>query len=291
MSNYPEIDLLDAHTMSNAEIDGRHRRLLRRGITGYPLGVCALRTHHDPSVLKRYMLQVDAQMPTPEAVRLCNLATLHHYAVLRFAPGLAWELDVAARAGFTRREVLDVLVLAYLNSGPSTQGPEHDAASERLREWQDPPADTRATFPPGWDPDPGALSVGLVVSSPAKMSDGELRRLHDWYERTTGEIPAAVRLLGTYRPELLNAYRLRWENCLQALPKQVMPFVMLHPGAMRGDVASRRDAALLGRARGMTREQAAWGVSVGLTFGGGLEPMHAAHQALADVFAVWPESN
>jgi hypothetical protein len=41
----------------------------------------------------------------------------------------------------------------------------------------------------------------------------------------------------------------------------------------------------------MTREQAAWGVTVGLTFGGGLEPMHAAHQALADVFAAWPESN
>jgi hypothetical protein len=138
MSNYPEIDLLDADTMSDAEIDGLHRRLLRRGITGYPLSVFALWTQHDPSVLKRYMLQVDAQMPTPEAAKLNNLATLHHYAVLRFAPGIAWELDVAARAGFTRREVLDVLALAYLNSGPSTQGPVHDAASARLREWRDP---------------------------------------------------------------------------------------------------------------------------------------------------------
>jgi hypothetical protein len=291
MSNYPGIDLIGADTMSDAEIDGLHRRLLRRGITGYPLSVFALWTQHDPSVLKRYMLQVDAQMPTPEARLLCNLATLHHYAVLRFSPGIAWELDVAARAGFTRREVLDILALAYLNAGPSTQGPVHDAASDRLREWQDPPADAHATFPSGWGPDPEAFRSGLVVSSPPQMSDGELRGLHDWYERTTGEIPAAVRFLGTYRPELLKAYRLRWENCLQALPKQVMPFVMLHHGAMRGDVASVRDAALLGRAWGMTREQAAWGVTVGLTFGGGLEPMHVAHQALADVFAAWPESN
>ncbi len=289
MTHFPDMDLLDPDHMSAAQVDEVHRGLLARGITGYPLGVYALWTQHDPSVLKRYMLQVDAQMPTREAMLLCNVATLHHYAALRFGPGVAWELEAAARAGLTRREVLDVLSLAYLTDGPSTQGPAHQEADTLLRDWTDPTADARARFPAGWEHDPAAFASGIEVSSPPEMTDQEMRGLYDWYRRTTGEVPAGVELLATYRPALLKAYRLRWENCFRALPKQVMPFVMLHHNAMRRDVASLHDAALLGRAWGMTRDQVVSAVTVGLTFGDGLEPMNTVHAALADILATWPD--
>lgn len=288
MTNYPEMDLLDTERMSAAEVDALHARLLRRGVTGYPLPVFNLWTQHDPSVLKGYMLQVDAQMPSPEAACLCNLATLHHYAVLRFAAGVAWELETAERIGLTRPEVLEILALAYLTDGPSTQQAAHEGGAERLRNWPDPDDGTRPAFPDGWAPDPEAFRSGLEASSPPDMSDDEHRLLRDWYQKTTGEVPASVELLATHRPALLKAYRLRWERCIRVLPKQVMPFVMLHRGAMRGDATGLRDAALLGRAWGMTREQAAWALTVGLTFGGGLEPMGAVHEALADILAAWP---
>jgi hypothetical protein len=288
MTNYPEMDLLDAERMSPTEVDALHARLLRRGVTGYPLTVFALWTQHNPSLLKRYMLQVDAQMPSPQAACLCNIATLYHYTVLRFSAGVAWELDTAARAGFTKAEVLEIFALAYLTDGPATQHAVHEGAAERLRSWATPQG-ARPSLPPGWDPDPAAFRSGLEVSVPPVMSDEEHQLLRDWYQRTIGEVPPSVEFLAAHQPALLKAYRLRWEHCIRVLPKQVMPFVMLHRSAMRGDVSALREAALLGRAWGMTREEAVLGVTAGLTFGAGLDPMGAVNEALAEILDAWPE--
>jgi hypothetical protein len=288
MTNYPEMDLLDAERMSPTEVDALHARLLRRGVTGYPLPVFALWTEHNPSVLKRYMLQVDAQMPSPQAACLCNIATLYHYTMLRFAAGIAWELDTAARAGFTKAEVLEIFALAYLTDGPATQQAVHEGAADRLRNWSAPP-DTRPSLPPGWDPDRAAFQSGLEVSSPPVMSDEEPRLLRDWYQRTIGVVPGSVEFLLAHHPSLLKAYRLRWEHCVRVLPKQVMPFLMLHRSSLRGDVGALREAALLARAWGMTREEVVLGVTVGLTFGAGLDPMAAVNEALAKILDTWPE--
>ncbi len=101
MTHYPMLDLLEPSRTTPGEIGALLGRLRERGVTGYPLTTFALWAEHWPEVVKRYALSVDAEMPTALAARLCNLAVLHQYAVARFAPGIAWELDTAARAGFS----------------------------------------------------------------------------------------------------------------------------------------------------------------------------------------------
>jgi hypothetical protein len=259
-------------------------------VTAYPAPVFAFWEEHDRSVLDAYRRQVAAQMPTPVQAGLCNLATLHHYAALRFAPGLGFELDVAARGGFTRAEVLEVLALAWLSAGPNTQDAVAEAGAERLRSWPEPAPGARAPLPAGWAPDPEALRSGIDPATP-ELTRADRARLWDWYERTTGEVPPAVTLLADHRPALLKAHRLRWEACARALPKQAVPFVALHEAAQRGDGVSLRQAALLGRAWDMTREQVVIAVTVGISFGGGLDTLNAVSEAIAELLDAWPQSN
>lgn len=66
------------------------------------------------------------------------------------------------------------------------------------------------------------LRSGLDFSDP-QLSPAELLRLEDWYEDLTGEVPPVVRFMGRHRPDVLKAYRDRYESCLKVLPKQSLP--------------------------------------------------------------------
>jgi hypothetical protein len=282
------MDLLQPDRTSDAEAEGLLARFRDLGVDGYPLDVFGLWLERDPSVVKRYALSSIAQLPTRVEACLANLATLHHYAATRFAAGVGFELRTAAAAGFSRAEVLEVLALAWLTDGPNTQRAVVEGGAELLRSW--PEGDhERPAFPAGWAPDPEAFRSGLEPSLPPDLSEREHGLLRDWHLRTTGEVPASVAFMAEHRPALLKTHRLRWENTIRVLPKQVMPFVMLHSSATRGDAAGVRDAALLARAWGMTAEQVVWATTVGLSFGRGLEPLAVVHDAITDLLADWPD--
>ena len=62
--------------------------------------------------------------------------------------------------------------------------------------------------------------------------------------------------LARHRPGLLKAYRDRYEHAIRdALPKQMLPYLLLNHSVVRGSRAGIRENVLLGRAMGMRREQ------------------------------------
>jgi hypothetical protein len=70
-----------------------------------------------------------------------------------------------------------------------------------------------------------------------------------------GEIPKWVTFMGREHPDVLKAYRLRWEGSFRgALPKQVMPFVMIYQSVANGYRDRLRSAPLLARVWGVTRD-------------------------------------
>ncbi|HXO24523.1 MAG TPA: hypothetical protein VN870_08080, partial [Streptosporangiaceae bacterium] len=141
-----------------------------------------------------------------------------------------------------------------------------------------------AEFPDGWAPDPDAFTTGLDFTSP-HMSRDELRSVQAWYETTLGEIPPHVKFLAANRPDLLKAYRQRFENCARELPKQIVPTTLLHYNVIRGSASGIRDNVLLARAFGVSKELVLNTIgSASLT---GIEAFDLVHDSAADIFANW----
>ena len=85
-------------------------------------------------------------------------------------------------------------------------------------------------------------------------SAADLDALDDWYARTIGEVPQHVQFLRRNRPGLLKAHRNRYENAIsESLPKQMLPYLLLHYDIYRGFAAVSGENLLLARACGLTR--------------------------------------
>jgi hypothetical protein len=207
-----------------------------------------------PDVLKRHKARTrhfrtteGADYPLPTL-----LAALHQYAVEAFREGVGYELRLAQTLGATKTDVLDVLSVAWIHSGhPGMYAAA--AWSDLLRDYVDPEPGKR--FPPEWSFDPHAFDSGMDYSKRTASAE-DMRLLHDWYVRTLGEVPRYVEFLSLHRPGLLKAYRDRYEHAIRdSLPKQMLPFLLLHVNVVRGFREGIRENVLLGRALGMTREQ------------------------------------
>jgi hypothetical protein len=107
-----------------------------------------------------------------------------------------------------------------------------------------------------------------------------------WYERTIGHVPNSVGFAMTCHPEFYKWQRARWEVIFQTLPKQVLPYVMLRQHMPTGCKDALREAVLLGKAWGITREWIVHGLMVSAWYTG-FEGLYAAHDAVGDVLAEW----
>jgi hypothetical protein len=232
-----------------------------------------------PDVLKRYRAWADRINDDREngTYNPNGFGFLVWYALNGYEPGVRYLLHVEQRLGLTRDEVLEGIALAFIWAGP--RGMETIATGLDGYEWQTPAA--RPRFAGNWAPDPDAFASGLDFSTPV-MSAAELRSLTEWYERVETEVPPYVPFLARERPELLKAYRNRFENTLRLLPKQVMPYVMIHVNVQRGFAEGVREGVLLARGFGMTRRQILEAISWG-SFYGGAESVSLVERAAGDV--------
>jgi hypothetical protein len=143
-------------------------------------------------------------------------------------------------------------------------------------------------FPPNWSFDPGAFDSGMDYSV-REATPEDLRRLTDWYERVLGEVPKNARFLAEHRPDLLKAYRNRYEHAIrESLPAQMLPFLMLHSNAVRGFKDGIRENALLAKALGLTRPQVLNAICLA-ELHGGAEVFDVVTEAAGDVLAQLPD--
>jgi hypothetical protein len=235
---------------------------------------------HRPDVLKRYRAGV--RVTTSAEWRgyplQMVLQHLHQYVISAYGDGIAYQVHVARNAGASKAMVLDVVAVAFLHSGPRGLNFAATAAGDSIRDYADP---APGKWPDAWSVDADAFCSGMNFNEAAASAE-DLRKLEDWYMRTIGELPPYVSFLSQHSPDLLKAYRNRYEHCLRALPKQMMPYLLLNYNVSRGFADGIRENVLLGKAFGMTKKQLTDPIVWSLYYGG-VESYDLAHRAAGDV--------
>lgn len=234
-----------------------------------------------PDVLKRHKARTrhyeSAEGPGYPLVQI--LAAIHQYTVSGFREGVAYEIRLAQNVGASRADILDTISVAFIHAGH--RGMYAAAAyAEYLRDYREPEVVER--FPAAWSFDASAFESGLDPSS-REASDIDIERIRGWYARTIGEIPPYVEFLSQHRPGLLKAYRDRYEHAIRdALPKQMLPYMLLNYNVVRGFADGIRENVLLGQALGMTRAQLIDSICFA-TLHAGANALDIAHAAAGDI--------
>ena len=114
------------------------------------------------------------------------------------------------------------------------------------------------------------------------LTDADHAAITRWFESTIGYVPDSVKFAIAYQPEFYKWHRARWEIIFQKLPKQTAPYVMIRQHMLTGNHAALREAVLLGKAWGITREWLVHGF-VATGYYTGFEALNAAFEAVDDI--------
>lgn len=250
-----------------------------RKLRGYPLPSYELLGENDRAdAVKRCFTQLQnfsarGALPPP------MLLFVHLYAIVGFAEGAVYETQYS---GHPKAECVETLAVAFLHAPSNGLVRVAPALQDFLRSYEGP---EEGPWPEGWEPDSEFFKSGVDFSTPELRAE-ELELIEQWHERVTGEVPRYVTFLGEMRPDLLKAYRNRFENTLRVLPKQALPWLKLHYQTTIGSLEGTRDNVLLARGSGMTKAQTFDSIAWGMLYGGP-EAIGTAHRAAGDIFESW----
>jgi hypothetical protein len=180
----------------------------------------------------------------------------------------------------TKEQILEGIAIAFLVMGPA--GAETVARALEDYDWIEPTEPAR--FPDGWSADPDAFRSGLDFESPGLTAEEE-SLLRQWYLDTLGEVPLYVSFLLRERPQMIKAYRGRFESCVKILPKQFVPTTLLHYSVTRGFAHGIRENLLLARAFGVQKPIVL--NTIGSASLNGIDTIAIVEEAAGDVFAAW----
>lgn len=262
--------------------------------SGRPLASYELFAEVRPDMLKRTFAFSRALMES-ETFR-CSLPYLNVYATHGWVEGVRYQLGLLqpgsfiTEVGYSRDTIIETLCVSFYLA-PSWGTVETAAcAREILERYRDPDPPHASPFPPGWAPNPDQLRAGLDYSTP-ELTPADWGALTAWYERVCGEVPVSVELYARYRPQLLKAERNRWEHIVRSgLPNQMFAYLLLHYEVWRRNVPAARDALLLCRGLGLSKDIALDAIWYGASFFAGLGTIAAVAPELEDILAGWPES-
>lgn len=197
---------------------------------------------HNPGGFKRYRALIPALAgEVPHAVFF-----VHTYAVVANAEGCMYELITARQAGFSKRQLLDVLGYAFLSGGPHCINAVSGVAGPWFDSWDDENPSGRLSFPSEWRIDPQAFRSGLDPTT-SSVAEADAEAIRGWHREVLGHTPRFVDLWLRLRAESYKANRARLEQATssQVLPKQLFPLLTLHLAAYQG----RPEAVLLALAQ------------------------------------------
>jgi hypothetical protein len=212
-----------------------------------------------------------------------SLQHLPMYILYGWETGIYNEFRHLRFRGLSKAQLMELVMFAQLQAGMRGLQLVYNSVSRLLVDLPD--TDAPAPFPKGWAPDPDAFKAGLDLST-RSFTDQERARVTDWYERLIGYVPNSVKFAMTYHPEFYKWHRARWEVIFQRLPKQTAPYVMLRQHMLTGNTEALREAVLLGKAWGITREWTVHGLVVS-AFYTGFEALNFVHHAVGDVLENW----
>jgi hypothetical protein len=218
----------------------------------------------------------------PEQVNVITLSSqnIHSYMMYGWETGILNEFQTLRRNGMTKAQIMELVMFSQLYAGMRGLGHVYRAVGDLLPVWQD-PADP-APFPDGWAADPDAFKSGLDLSTRV-LTDEDRRRLTQWYESTVGFLPKSVQFGIAHHPEFVKVNRAKWEVAIKTLPKQMAPYLMLRHHTITGSREGLREAALLGKAWGITPHWIVQGITGTAMYFTGFEGLYAAYDAVEDL--------
>lgn len=231
-----------------------------------------------PDLTKRYRSFAQA-VTTGEGIS--GFPWCLYYPEIGFEAYIPRQVHMLQTYGYSRSQVLELYGVMFLVAGP--HGAEVVARALEGYDWRS--SSGGPTFPPGWRHDPAQLRSG-IDSSTAQVLPGEVELIIAWYQRVLGEVPAYVAFLARHRPDVLKAYRNRFETLLHELPNQVIPAMLLHHAVIHARAGAIRENVLLARGLGMTRAEALEIVVLTGLYGVP-EPITAVAQSAGDLFDTW----
>jgi hypothetical protein len=235
-----------------------------------------------PDMMKlHHRLLPEFRRDLPEAVFMMSIGQLHTYIFLDWEIGITNEFKVMQTQGITRAQLMEIVMAAQVYAGIRGLEAVYRATWPFIRDYRDRPEP--AKFPDGWVPDTAAFKAGLDLST-KEFTEQDRKALNDWYMQNGGEIPKWVTFMGKHRPEFLKAFRLRWEGIFRgALPKQCMPFMMIYHNVVNGYADGLREATLLGKSWGMTKEWLVLAVVACAYYYTGFEGINMVEDAIGDL--------
>jgi hypothetical protein len=258
---------------------------------GRPLASYELFARERPDVLKRN-LAFSREIHASEQFK-CSLPYLNVYAVGGWSEGVKYQIELLqpgsfiTEVGFSRAAIVETLALSFYLAPAWGTVQTAEVARESLESFRDPDPGAASPFPEGWIVEPEQLRAGLDYSTP-DLTKADLDALTQWYLRVCGEVPASVRLYAKYRPSLLKAERNRWENIVKTgLPNIMFAYLLVHYEVWRGNVQGTRDALLLARGLGMSKEIAVEAIWYAASFFGGLGTVAAVADPVEEALANW----
>jgi hypothetical protein len=280
------VDNLEVTT--DAEIDTflNHARRARGPLDPgpqYDMRANAMWLHTRPDFAKLHMRVLDgwhAQDVDP-IIAASSFANLHTYINQGWLIGIENCTRGLQMRGVTRAQLLEGIMHAQLSGGMRGLECVYQALGIILGDYVDRPEP--AVWPAGWAADMAAFYCGLDPST-RELTAADLRNLEAWYDQTIGWIPPRVAFLAKHDPSTLKATRARWEGCFRgALPKQMMPYLMLRHNTVVANKGGLREAVLLAKAWGMTQTYIVNTMVQGAYYFTGMERMDFVDEAVGDL--------
>jgi hypothetical protein len=270
---------------SQEEIEAELVRTLRPRQTLYETSSYMVMLDYRPDFATLHRRAARVMASTPSGTLLNSLGHLYVYINTGWEIGIYNTFRSCQVQGVTRGQLLEVVMAAQVSAGMVGLECVYRAVSGILRDFRD--RAEPAQFPAGWAPDMPAFKSGLDLST-QHATAADLEAVNSWYIRTIGEIPKSIAFAAEHDPDFLKAYRAKWEGAFRgALPKQLMPYLMLRYATVCGFRDGIREAAMLCRAWGVTKQHVVHAVIAAAYYKNGMDVIHVAQDALADVFATW----
>ena len=259
----------------------------------YQMTADSVMLEHRPDYAKRFydgipafmnrLQQTGTESSHPVELLMESLQHLPMYILYGWETGIYNEFRHLRSRGLTKAQLMELVMFAQLQAGMRGLQLVYNAVSRFLVDLPD--AHEPAPFPAGWAPDPDAFKAGIDLSV-RNLTDQDRKNLTDWYEKTIGYVPNSVTFAMTYHPEFYKWHRARWEVIFQTLPKQAAPYIMLRQHMLTGFRDALREAVLLGKAWGISKEWIVHGLAVTAWYTG-FEGLYAAHDAVDTILEGW----
>jgi hypothetical protein len=280
------LDLFNLDETSREEIDANLIKVWSWRGPLYEMYANSLMLDYAPDFAKLHRWGSDYfGRPSHVNIILLSSQNIHSYMMTGWETGIFNEFITLRRNGMSIEQIMELVMFTQIYAGMRGLGHVFRAVGENLPAYG-PPVEPLAPFPEGWAADPAAFKSGLDLRT-RDMTAQDVENLTGWYESTIGFVPKSIQFGIKYHPGFVKVNRAKWEVAIKTLPKQIAPYLLLRHHTITGSVEGLREAALLAKAWGVSREYVIQGIAGTAMYFGGFDSLYAAWEAVDPILEDW----